>query len=94
MSKLTQTILPWNDGWYLFCRTPEGLEDVSKLPVLFAALLEDGWTEDELGKLASENLIRVLEKVEEVRDELSAEEPFQEWIPSSDLSSDEKKCVS
>lgn len=70
------------------------MEDVSKLPVLFAALLEDGWTEDELGKLASGNLIRVLEKVEEVRDELSAEEPFQEWIPSNDLSSDEKKCVS
>ena len=43
-------------------RTPEGLEDVSKYPVLFAALLESEeieWTEEDLAKLASKNLIRV-----------------------------------
>ena len=43
-------------------RTPEGAEDVSKYPVLFAALLESEemeWTEEDLAKLASKNLIRV-----------------------------------
>ena len=40
-------------------RTPEGVEDISKLPVLFAALLENEdveWTDEDLAKLASKNL--------------------------------------
>jgi membrane dipeptidase len=39
---------------------PEGLEDVSKYPVLFAALLERGWSEADCAKLAGKNTIRVL----------------------------------
>lgn len=39
---------------------PEGLEDVSCYPNLFGALLERGWSEGELGKLAGGNLLRVL----------------------------------
>ena len=77
--------------------TPEGAEDVSKYPVLFAALLEDPeveWTEEDLGKLASNNLIRVFKKVEEVRDELTSLEPFQDWIPSNDVHPEEKSCRS
>lgn len=46
--------------------TPDGLEDVSKYPDLFAALLQTGWSEEELGKLAGDNLIRVLRDVEKV----------------------------
>jgi membrane dipeptidase len=45
---------------------PVDLEDVSKYPNLFAALLEDGWTDEELGKIASGNILRVLEANEKV----------------------------
>lgn len=49
-------------------RVPKGLEDVSKYPYLFAALLEsDKWTEDDIAKLAGRNLIRVFKEVEEVK---------------------------
>lgn len=51
----------------LFTRVPKGLEDVSKYPYLFAALLEsDKWTEEDIAKLAGRNLIRVFKEVEEV----------------------------
>ena len=78
-------------------RTPEGLEDISKLPVLFAALLENEdveWTEEDLAKLASRNLIRVLKQVESVRDDLSQIPPYQDWIPDEDILSSEKDCRS
>ncbi|KAG4072428.1 hypothetical protein HA402_004360 [Bradysia odoriphaga] len=48
--------------------TPKGLEDVSSYPVLFAELLGDGWTADELTKLAGQNFLRVLAEVESIRD--------------------------
>ena len=84
--------------YYLFCkyfRLPEGMEDVSKYPILFAALLDDGsWSEEDLGKLASNNLIRVFSEVEHVRDILVDEQPYQEWIPSGDLAPEEKACSS
>lgn len=52
----------------LLVRVPKGLEDVSKYPYLFAALLEsDKWTEEDIAKLAGRNLIRVFKEVEEVR---------------------------
>ena len=74
--------------------TPEGAEDVSKYPIVFAVLLEQGWTEEELGKLASNNLIRVLREVEIVRDELGQMEPMQNWIPENDYDSSEMNCKS
>jgi membrane dipeptidase len=45
---------------------PEGLEDVSRYPALFAALLERGWSEKDCAKLAGENVLRTLEAAEEV----------------------------
>ena len=45
---------------------PVGLEDVSSYPVLFAALLERGWSEQECAKLAGENLLRAWAAAEEV----------------------------
>ncbi|WP_033294441.1 dipeptidase [Amycolatopsis jejuensis] len=39
---------------------PEGLEDVSKYPVLFAALMERGWSDEDCAKLAGRNTLRVL----------------------------------
>jgi membrane dipeptidase len=43
---------------------PVGLEDVSRYPALFAALLDRGWTEEECAKLAGENVLRVLADAE------------------------------
>ena len=39
---------------------PVGLSDVASYPVLFAALLERGWSEEECAKLAGRNVLRVL----------------------------------
>lgn len=47
---------------------PKGLEDVSKYPYLLAELLADSerWTEEDIAKLAGNNLIRVFRQVEKV----------------------------
>jgi membrane dipeptidase len=45
-------------------RLPEGLEDVSRYPALFAALLDAGWSEEDCGKIAHGNLVRVLHDAE------------------------------
>ncbi|MCC6318043.1 MAG: dipeptidase [Gemmatimonadaceae bacterium] len=45
---------------------PEGLEDVSKYPALFAELSRRGWSEADLRKLAGENVLRVLTEAERV----------------------------
>ena len=44
--------------------TPEGLDDVSKYPNLTRALLEKGYTVDELKKIYGGNLLRVMRGVE------------------------------
>lgn len=49
---------------------PEGLEDVSKFPNLFAELILRGWTDVELKKLAGENILRVLRQAEIVAQRL------------------------
>jgi membrane dipeptidase len=54
-----------NDDW------PEGLEDVSGYPRLLAELARRGWSDDDLGKLASGNVLRVLRQAEEVAARLS-----------------------
>ena len=73
---------------------PVGLENVSKYPNLFAVLLEQNWTEEDLGKIASGNIIRVWKKVEEVRDMLQKEFPKQAWIPEDDLYKEDMACTS
>lgn len=50
--------------------TPKGLEDVSTYPTLFAELLGDGWTMEDLTKLAGKNFLRVLADVEALRDKM------------------------
>lgn len=52
---------------------PEGLEDVSTYPALFAELLLRGYTEKELEKIAGLNMLRVLRAAEEVAERLGAE---------------------
>ena len=78
--------------------TPVGLEDVSKYPNIFAALIEDeefDWTDEDLAKLANQNLLRVFRKVEEVRDVMAYDgvKPDNTWIPVQDLGND-TQCMS
>jgi membrane dipeptidase len=44
--------------------TPEGLEDVSKFPELFAELIRRGWSDNDLKKLAGQNLLRAFRAAE------------------------------
>ncbi len=45
---------------------PVGLEDVSGFPRLFAVLIQRGWSDDELRKLAGGDMLRVMRRVENV----------------------------
>jgi membrane dipeptidase len=58
-----------NSAW------PEGLEDVSRYPVLFAELIRRGWSDADLAKLASGNILRVMRQAEEVAARLRRERP-------------------
>jgi len=62
---------------------PPGMEHEDSYPLLFAVLLEQGgWTEQDLGKLASGNIIRVWKEVEKVRDEFEKKnlQPIEDLI--------------
>lgn len=58
-----------NDSW------PEGLEDVSKYPYLFAELIRRGWNDAALEKLAGENLLRAFAQAEVVAAQLQKTRP-------------------
>ena len=58
---------------------PTGLEDVSGFPRLFAVLIQRGWSDEELRKLAGEKLLRVTRTTEVVAYEL------QQDFPPSDV---------
>ncbi len=58
-----------NDAW------PEGLEDVSGYPRLFAELIRRGWSDEDLGRLASGNILRVLRRAEDVARRLQQTRP-------------------
>jgi membrane dipeptidase len=62
---------------------PIGLEDVSGFPRLFAALIQRGWSDEDLRKLAGENLLRAMRRAEIVAQELQ-----QTSLPSSATISD------
>ncbi|XP_045596120.1 uncharacterized protein [Procambarus clarkii] len=67
-------------------KTPVGLEDVSKYPMLLAEVLKDSrWTEDDLAKLAGGNFLRVLQRAEQVRDELRSTQPYEDHIHPDNL---------
>lgn len=53
----------------------QGLEDVSKYPDLLAELVRRGWTDDELRGLAGHNVLRALERAEQVAARLRRERP-------------------
>jgi membrane dipeptidase len=51
---------------------PLEMPDVSSYPLLFATLIERGWTDEDLGKLASGNILRALREAEAVAARLQA----------------------
>lgn len=54
---------------------PDGLEDVSRFPYLFAELVRRGWSDDDLTKLAGGNIVRTLAAAEAVAARLQQERP-------------------
>ncbi len=54
---------------------PEGLEDVSRYPHLFAELIRRGWKDAELRKLAGENFLRVMRAAEATARRLRGSRP-------------------
>ena len=52
---------------------PEGLEDVSRYPVLFEELASRGYGEEELMKIAGRNVLRVMREGERTSTRLRAE---------------------
>ena len=58
-----------NDSW------PEGLQDVSTYPTLFAELIRRGWSDGDLAKLANGNILRVMRRVEAVAARMQRERP-------------------
>jgi membrane dipeptidase len=54
---------------------PAGLEDVSTFPSLFAELSRRGWSEEDLRKLAGENVLRALTQAERVAARLRRQRP-------------------
>jgi membrane dipeptidase len=58
-----------NDSW------PEGLSDVSGYPRLLAELVRRGWTDEDLGKLASGNVLRAMRQAEQVARRLAKARP-------------------
>jgi membrane dipeptidase len=58
-----------NDNW------PVGLEDVSTYPALFAELVRRGWSDEDLKKLASGNILRAMREAEAAAMRLRAARP-------------------
>lgn len=64
--KVLQKKKVWVLGSAIFCRMPEGLEDVSKVPKVVAELLRRGWSDAEVKAALGENLLRVFKDAEKV----------------------------
>jgi membrane dipeptidase len=54
---------------------PDGLEDVSRFPYLFAELLKRGYSDADLKKIAGENVLRAMRAMERTAARLQAERP-------------------
>jgi membrane dipeptidase len=59
---------------------PLGLEGVDTYPALLAELLYRGWTDEEIGKLAGYNVLRVLRQAEQVAQRLQKDRPASEVL--------------
>ena len=56
---------------------PTGMEDVSGYPALFAELARRGYTQDDLEKIASGNMMRVMRAVEAYAAQHRGEAPLE-----------------
>jgi membrane dipeptidase len=54
---------------------PEGLQDVSRYPALLAELMRRGWSDGDIGKLAGDNVLRVMIAAETVAASLRGSAP-------------------
>lgn len=61
---------------------PDGISGVDVYPRILAALMEDGWTEADIRKLAGENVLRVMRAVEGVAASKRAERPSLASLPT------------
>jgi membrane dipeptidase len=61
---------------------PVGLEGVDAYPRLLAALMANGWSEADIRKLAGENVLRVMRRVEAVAASKRAERPSLAALPA------------
>ncbi|GAA0867929.1 dipeptidase [Brevundimonas basaltis] len=62
---------------------PDGLEGVDAYPRLLAALMAEGWSEADIRKLAGENVLRVMRRVEAVAASKSGERPNLAKLPEA-----------
>lgn len=63
---------------------PEGFEDVSGYPALFAELARRGYSQAELEMIASRNAVRVLREAQRHAASLADEPPIETLIPATD----------
>ena len=59
----------------LFATCGDGLEDASKYPNLVAELWSRGWSTDEMRGVLGGNLMRIMDKVDEVSERMKGERP-------------------
>ena len=62
---------------------PDGLEGVDAYPRLLAALMARGWSEADIRKLAGENVLRVMRRVEAVAASKKDERPNLARLPEA-----------
>jgi membrane dipeptidase len=62
---------------------PKGLQDVTTYPALLAELMRRGWSDDDIRKVAGENVLRVMAAAEKVAAGMSNELPATKPIPSA-----------
>jgi membrane dipeptidase len=55
---------------------PEGMDGVDRYPVLFRELARRGWSDVDLAKLSGGNMLRVMERVEQVAASMRGEAPL------------------
>ena len=94
--KVVKLLWSFDDGKivvFVVRRKPTGLNDTSRFPHLFAELVQRGWQDEDLEKLAGRNLVRVFREVELVSQELqeSGIRPYDDLIPEEDIP-EEHEC--
>jgi membrane dipeptidase len=62
---------------------PDGLEGVDAYPRLLAALMAEGWSEADIRKLAGENVLRVMRRVEAVAASKRGDRPNLARLPDA-----------